>query len=185
MDTQNKWPLYIAIGLPVIFIIGLIGVVYIPQLFAEQPKYDFVYITRNLSEPYGQTYTVEQGKIVKQYLPPPIDYKSSEVKDYRSVLLESIYLYDVETDKSRELTLEEAQALTIDQNPKSPDGYIFTTGQNNGGVVTEMFGGNRNYNSRYLKNGFYSKQIYLTQEGNSRNYYYDYNSNGFIGWVIK
>lgn len=184
MDTQNKWPLYIAIGLPVLFVVGLIGAVYIPQLFTKPAQYDFVYITRNLSEPYGQTYTVEQGKIVKQYLPPPVDYKLSEVKDYRSVLLESIYLYDVETDKSRELTLEEAQALTIDQNPKSPDGYIFKSGQNSGGVVTDMFGGNRDYSASYLKNGFYSKRIYLTQEKSSRNYY-GYGPGDFIGWVIK
>jgi hypothetical protein len=184
MDTQNKWPLYIAIGLPVLFIAGLIGAVYIPQLFAKPAQYDFLYAVRNSNEYYGQTYVVEKGKIVKRYLPPPVELKPTDVKNYQAVVIDSIYLYEVASDKSRELTLEEAQALNLDQNPKAPDGYMLTGGQTDGGLITGLFGGNRDYNARYLKNGFYSKQIYLTQ-ADSRSYYYGPGGINFLGWVIK
>lgn len=184
MDTQNKWPLYIAIGLPVLFIVGLICAVYIPQFFAKPPQYDFLYTVHISNDYYGQSYVVEKGKVVRRYLPPPVDYKPAGAKDYQSTTLESIYLYEVSKDKSRELSLEEAQTLTLDQNPQAPDGYMLTGAQTNGGVVTELFGGNRNYSARYLKNGFYSKQVYLTQSS-SKPYYYGPEGINFLGWVTK
>ena len=47
MNEESKLSLYIAIGLPIFFLIGLIGVVAVPKFFAEEPQYDFVYKTRN------------------------------------------------------------------------------------------------------------------------------------------
>lgn len=187
MNNQSKWPVYIAIILPTIFIVGLIGVVFLPQLFTEKPKYDFIYKVSDRNQlNYGYSFSVLNGKIAKQYNPPPAytakDLTSEQLAQYEKSAgyIEKLYLYNVTTDISKQISFEEAEQYVVNSDLVSPDGFALEGANGDGGIITGMFGGSRNYNTLYLKKGFYSKEAKL-----QTSVYYYGNQNVLLGWVIK
>ena len=195
MNQDNKWSLYIAIGLPIVFLVLLVGAFAVPKIFAEEPQYDFIYKTRNADysgRSYGYSYVISDGKISKNYNPPSV-YESKEltpaqIANYKSTAgdLDNLYVYEVGPGNSRRVTIDEANAYSLDTNSVSPDGFVLEPANNGGGgggIVRELFGGeSRNYNTLYLKKGFYSKAVRL-QDGQP--YYSYYSDNAFMAWIKK
>jgi hypothetical protein len=172
---RKNLPLILGFAIPILMVVFVIGTIYVPALIVK-PHYGFVYATGNRYYDYGDHYVVESGKVIKKTIPVPKN--STNNYPYQDNL--KLYIYDTEKDSSKEITLDEAQKLTLDQNIKSPDGFVLDQGYGNSGIF-ELFGSNRDYNAHYLKKGIVSKKIYLTTPSNN---IYSYNGDiQFLGWV--
>ncbi|HYE22118.1 MAG TPA: hypothetical protein VD998_00845, partial [Verrucomicrobiae bacterium] len=88
-----------------------------------------------------------------------------------------LYYYDVESDSSKEISLEDAQKYNLDSNQKSPDGFEVVRGNNSGGVFPFFFDGGFEYNTLYIRGGHYTKKINVTLDPH---YYYNFK---VLGWV--
>ncbi|MEK7644827.1 MAG: hypothetical protein AAB391_00685 [Patescibacteria group bacterium] len=188
MNNQTK--IVIAGALPVLILLFIIGSVLLPRLFFT-PKYDFIYtiesgcnyycngwVPYSLADASPNTF----GVLKKNPLPtPPVDVKTADPH------YPKLYLYQAASDTFSEISFERANSLgKLTGDGSAPDG---TSVSNNygghGGLFGELFGGGYryNYNSLYLKNGTWNKEITIRNSA-SPNTYYDY-ANGFrlISWV--
>jgi hypothetical protein len=145
---------------------------------AITPKYDFLYYVRDYNKSYcfnGDIYTVAKGKI-----------KIAEIVNSKEIGCN----YDVQTDPPKiykysavdgiqsQISLEDAQKLTLDNNPISPDGLSIRNGDSYNAGIFELFGGvNRNYNQINLIDSKGNAKV--VDIGTSYNYNFV-----FVGWVI-
>ena len=114
MKTKNT-PLIIGIAVPVLFIIIMMAVVYLPKL-SINPKHDFIYTLNDTYEQYRNTYKVEDGKIA--IYANPINTYSTYKGDYPD-----LYIYDIEKSTSKMISQSEVSKLSLEPGPSSPDGY--------------------------------------------------------------
>lgn len=151
MNTKHM-PLIVAITLPVIFVLILALVTLVPNM-SIKPQHDFIYtIPDEKSYDYGydlvrykNSYDLKDGKIVLKPIssaPVPRDKALSEVV-YENAPL--IYYYDIQNQTSREITFKEAQELTLQKGPSSPDGYTISYDTNHEGIF-ELFGSENDAN---------------------------------------
>src|SRR4051812_7664420 len=114
MINKQKLPLIIGLAIPVLMILFVAGAVYVPRFFLH-PQYDFVYVNGDY---YYRQYSVENGKLIRQVLPedPKLYYP-------KPTQPEKFFVYDIQTDTSKEISFSDAQKLVLDSNLKSPDGY--------------------------------------------------------------
>ncbi len=182
MNTKHT-PLIVAIALPVVFVIVLALVVLIPNM-SIKPQHDFIYISPNSpgyandfgTVQYRNTYDLKEDKIVLKPLTlVPTPDKSFPVPVYENA--PTIYYYDIEDQASREISLEEAQKLSLQKGPASPDGYTVSYDMNHEGVF-EIFGSQ-------------DKSAYIISKGNGKkplmgivgsDMYYQAELN-IIGWI--
>lgn len=188
--------LILAFALPLVFIIGVAISV---KLSANKPTttYNFIYATCsdgvNYPGPYCQAYlnkryAVEDGKIVVHEVSTStlsgegLDIKMAQVEDSGDYNYTSrLFLHDTDTNESREVTLEEAETLTLNSLSTSPDGFTISGDYDRrGGEPFFIFGGYSNF-GYYLKKGSDKKRLNLVKN----NEYYDDSNFHFIGWVTK
>jgi hypothetical protein len=174
MNKKNL-PLIIGIAVPLLMIAFVAVSVYLP-VFLTKPQHDFIYLN---GDEYGSGYgyRVEGDKLIRTNIPyQPSDPKSlipgttlAEVK---------FYYYDVSEDTSTEISFEKAQEYRLDSNYSSPDGFEVVYGNSTRGVFPFFFGGNFDYNTRYIRGHNYAKKLNLNLTSQD---YYD----GFrlLGWV--
>lgn len=185
MNNQTK--IVIAGALPVLILLFIIGSVLLPRLFFT-PKYDFIYTVESGCTYYCNSWVpysfspANFGALMKNPLPvPPADMKAADP------YYPKLYLYQAATDSFSEISLERANSLgRLTGDGSAPDGTTVSNSYGgHGGLFGEIFGGGYryNYNSLYLKNGTWNKEITIRNSA-SPNAYYDY-ANGFrlVSWV--
>lgn len=165
-------PLIFALSIPALLIIGVALSIYLPTLFIK-PQYNFLFSTGG-DYYYRNEYTVEGDKLVKKPVALP-----KAVQDGKEP---ELYLYDVQKNISTKISLVDAQALSLDSNPMSPDGFELTYGSDGGGVFPFFYWSDRDYGSRFLKGHGVAKKINLPNIAS-----YDYYSGNFqfLGWIKK
>ena len=175
MNIKKNLPLIFGIAIPLLMIIFVALSIYIPQLFVK-PQYNFLYLigNNNCYIPGGnniKVYSVQGGTISKN---DQAGLCSNSVKGTR------FFIYDVSTNKNREVTMEEAINLKLDNNFQSPDGFKIINGSSNEGFFPFFSYSSSDYNTWYLSGHNVSKKINIQQNGYT--YYYDF---VFLGWINK
>src|SRR5574343_41801 len=182
--------LIIGLSLPIL-LIAIVLISVIAQKMMFKPQFDFVYTV----DPYcnynclyyssypWNSYKVVDGKIVKETAIPKTN--PSNPSDKFEPLYPKIYKYSVKANTFSEISLEDAQKITLTDGGSAPDGTVVVGDDNRigGGVLSEILvGGYNSYKySLYLKNGSISKKIFV-RNGEQDNYYAikDFH---LIGWV--
>ena len=151
--------------------------IYVPKLFAPQPQYNFLYVDGSgYYTGYGGQYAIRDGKLLKTEVKPmPKDIAASYVAPPYE---EQLFIYNVKTDQSVQISFQEAQKMQLDSSTKSPDGFEVIYGNGNGGIFPLFFGGynSYDYNARYLKGHTTTKKLNLSPSTY-------YNNFRFLGWI--
>lgn len=175
MDTiKRNITLVIGISIPILMILFVAGSIYLPGLFI-QPHYNFVYL--NGDDLYYSRakyqYVVQNGTLQR------IEAGLSDGTSNSQPRIESkLYLHDVKTNTSTEISFADAQRLYLDSNTKSTDGFEIVSGSYGRGFFPFFYGERSDYNARYLQGHNVTKKLNL-QSTDSSHYY----SFRFIGWV--
>jgi len=161
---KEKLPLLVGIGLPILLILYVAVTSYIPSLFVK-PKYNFVYATNSY---YDYNINVIGGKISVE--PRYTNYGARTYRPQQPTL----FLYDVTEDKSKQISLAQAQTYTLDPSNKSPDGFTVGRRESDGYSYFPFFFGG------------YDRGTYLMGKGLNRKIVdQDYYNFKFIGWVVN
>jgi len=171
--TYQDWSLRLAFALPIVLIVVVAGVVYLPRLWAQPAQYDFVYTRDMSSEPPAPGMRcsrawVENGSLVKWE-----GYNSDGKNDTSCENI--LYRYDAATGQSRRISFDEASTLKYQASVRSEDGYEVKWVFGNSGP----FGGSSEP-AMYLSGQGTSKKLQLT--GIDPNSVYNFQ---FIGWIEK
>lgn len=178
--------LLLAFALPIIFVVGVAVSV---ELSDRQPttSYNFVYATCSDSySPYCNNYLQKRFSVIDDKITVN-EIATSTLTDFKEPMPENfnnymprLFLYDVQTKDSREITLTEAENLSLSGLLTSPDGYTISGEYTrNGGDAFFVFGGYSSY-GYYLKKGDEKKRLNLINDNG--NYYED--NFRLIGWVL-
>ena len=183
--------LIVGILLPIIFIIVIAVILYLPQL-AVNPTHDFIY---TLEDRYGSdvgynhTYDIEGDEIVLKKLSRegfessrasvPINIINTST-DESEIVAPDLYYYDVENHRSNQISLEEAKSYAVVPGPTSPDGYVIEYNSGNYGIF-ELFGSSRDSRGYYIRQSDGAGSEKLTSIAGDRGYYY--RNLKLIGWI--
>jgi hypothetical protein len=171
MDMKKNATLIIGISIPIIMVILVALSIYVPTLFMH-PQYNFLYLTGE--DYYSQyTYSISGNTLTREVNPRDKDNSSFSYPNRE----QKIYLYDINTNESREVSYEEARRLVLDSSEKSPDGYEVTNGGYGDGFFPFFIRGS--HSGQYIKNGSFSKKLNTQLSGS---YYYNFH---FLGWIRK
>lgn len=140
------------------------------------------------SQDYQNFYEVEDGHIkltkvqsndTKEKIPNPELSPTPINKPNLTQVPESasLYLYDVDSDTSRLLTLEEAQKYNLNPGPYSADGYTVSYLYSNDAVFG-LFG-SKNEQGYFISKGKWQKKINVTTGDD----YWGYGNFQIIGWL--
>lgn len=162
MNNRINIPLVFAILIPIAMIIFIASSIYLPSLFIK-PQSSFIYSTESYNASYR--YEVVNKRLEKVIFSDNYSYSPSQYPP-------TLFFHDVTSNKSREITFEEAQSLNINPSQKSDDGFEIVDGSYSSG----LFGFSTSYGTYFLKKGSYSKKLNLNTAGN----YYGFK---FLGWV--
>ena len=128
MFTRKNVPLIIGIAVPILTVAAIAIGIYAPRLYTH-PQQSFVFV----EQPYytgtyygcsgaGVTYSVINGKVTQQEPKmPQLDTVAPPTQPCTGID-EKVYLYDVKTDKSTELTAEQAASYSVTAGGESVDG---------------------------------------------------------------
>jgi len=196
---KENLPIVIGLAIPVVMVLVIAGVIYGESAFSSipAPTQNFVYALGDSvvgASVYGYAPSVPSNPCTKEYYRVasgtlkkyPIDLKDIDTQYCKDVLADQkeplFFLHDVNSNTSTRLTYEEASALTLDNTPKSKDGYEYTQNINRGdiGILGVFGGGNYDYNARYLKND--SRYEKMNLQIPTETYY---GPDVFLGWVSK
>lgn len=200
---MSKWirenlVLISGIVLPVLLVGGFFILSRAPRMMADPPQYDFVLVgyRYDYQHPadYYLSFEVRNGKLTGRAIPK--DASSANFNRQHA----GIFRYNAAAntfdeivfelpedleglDEPVTLTLDETAELKLDKRRQSPDGYSyeFLGYRGRGGLLGEMFGMRRRYESNYvLKKG----QAYFDLPQPFSNPYYQ-NDLHFMGWVVE
>lgn len=186
---KKNFAVLAAFALPILLIIVVIITAYVPSLFVST-DYNFIYSVCTTGGDYNyynrcnidlqNRYSVSDGKLVVNEADPTKDsdrdgIPDNKEEDYRL----RIFLHDTGKNESREIKLEEAQMLKLNDLLTSPDGVTIST-QYNQGTDFLFFGGNSNYGLYLTKGGSRSRLELINP---AERYYYRENFQ-FIGWIL-
>jgi hypothetical protein len=170
-------PLLIGIALPIVFIIIISLVLFLPTL-GIQPEHDFIYSSEGTwSSSYYQfknVYLVKDDRIILASAPPTGSRDESSRQD-KPIL----YKYNVKDNSVHQITYEEAQQYTLDPGPSSSDGYLVKYEYNHDGLFEIFDGGNSDQ-------GYYIEKENAKKRLNGLSNGYPYSSEGnfkFLGWI--
>lgn len=170
----KHFPLIVGISLPLIFIFIISIVIFGPSLFVK-PQHNFLYTTEGTYYGYNQgyqnTYKVENQRITLD----PIAPRENEIQPQ---VAPTLYLYNVTTNSSHQITLQEAQGYTIDAGPSSPDGYTVAYEYSHDGIF-ELFGSNGNDSGYFIFKDNGRKKL----NGIVGNQRWDNEGFKLIGWI--
>ena len=176
MYAKKNISLVIGIAIPLLMILFVAGSIYVPTLFVKPASVNFLYETGD-EYPYAAArYVVEKGKLTKDES-SAVQNQNSNYPSVKPQISTKLFVHDVAKNESREVSFEEAQALSLNTNVLSPDGFEIVNGSNGGGVFPFFYSGN-DYNSRYLSGHGVSKKLNLRL--NNGNYYGSFR---FLGWI--
>jgi hypothetical protein len=173
MKIKNL-PLIIGIALPVVFILIISVVIFTPSFFIK-PSHNFLYTVSDnyygYDQAYRNTYNVEQNRIVLEAVP------AKENWTYKGDV-PTLYLYEVRTNASHQITLDEAKGYVLDPGPSSPDGYTVAYQYSHNGVF-ELFGSNNDNSGYFISKGSGKKRL----NGLTGDRYWNQGNFRLIGWI--
>jgi hypothetical protein len=186
---KNNFAMVVAFSLPVLLIVAIALSTYLPALFIST-DYNFVYssCTDGTNNYYSyrcdnylqQRYSVVNGQLVVNDVDPALDSDNDGIPDAKEGYTARLFLHDTQSNQTKEITLEEAQSLTLNELITSPDGVSVSSHYDRGADFFFVFNGGSTY-GYYLVKGNTKSKLNLINE-NSRNYYRD--NFQFIGWVL-
>jgi len=167
---KKNLPLYIGVALPLVFIIIIAAIVYLPSTFVN-PKHNFIYVVEDY-ETYKNNFTIKDDKIVlvpavKLY--PEVDYKY--YKDHPN-----IYLYDFSKNASYEISFEDLKNYSVVKGPSSPDGYSIVRHEGPAGIF-EIFGSYDGNDGKFIVSPNGAKKKMVGVEGET------YQNINVVGWI--
>ena len=184
--------------LPVLLVGGFFVLSNAPRMLADPPKYDFVMVAyrydyQNPSD-YYLSFEVRDGTLTGRALPKD-ENNANFNRQYAS-----IFRYDAGANTFEEIVFElpeglegieepiplplaETSDLKLDKRSQSPDGYTFEFlgYRGRGGLLGEMFGMRRRYESDYVLK---KDRAYVDLPKPATGPYYQ-NDLHFMGWVIE
>ena len=172
--------LYIALSIPVLIVVVLALVIYVPRYTTKKPAYNFIYSRADdRYYPSSSEYSVRQGEITVETIPTPIPAPNERLMAPVASQEPRLFLYDVSANSEKEISLEDAKQLTLDDSTISPDGFTVERGGQGGGVFP-FFMDNGDYNSLYLSKGSYNVRLNINSSDFNNSLY----NVRFIGWVL-
>lgn len=184
---KKNFAIVLAFVLPIALIAIIALSTYFPSLFLST-NYNFVYSSCTDGTNYypyycnnylQKRYSVVNGKIVVNSIDPAQDSDKDGVPDINENYTARIFLHDTKKNESREITLEEAQSLSLNGLLTSPDGVTVSSNYDRGADFFFLFDGGSSY-GYYLTKGKSRSKLNLIN--NDDRYYYR-NNFQFIGWV--
>jgi hypothetical protein len=186
------------IVLPVLLVGGFFLLNKAPRILSDPPEYDFVLVGYRYDYQHPSNYylsfEVRDGKLTGRAVPRDeqnvnINRQYAGIFRYdaaSATFTEIVYelpegLDDI--DEPIPLELAETSGLKLDKRRQSPDGYVFEfLGYSGwGGLLGEMFGMRRRYESGYVLK---KDSVYIDLPRPAADPYYQ-NDLHFMGWVIE
>jgi hypothetical protein len=187
------------IVLPVLLIVGFFILSKVPAMLADPPKYDFLLVGYRYDYQHPANYylnfEVRDGKLTGRAVTKG-EGNSNYNRQYAG-----IFRYDADSNSFDEIVYElpqgldeieqpipllltETNDLTLDKRSESPDGYSFEFlgYRGRGGLLGEMFGMGRRYESNYVLK---KDSAYFELPKPATDAYYNQNDLHFMGWVIE
>ncbi|MFZ2125208.1 MAG: hypothetical protein WA087_00295 [Candidatus Saccharimonadales bacterium] len=156
------------ISIPILMIIFVAASIYLPALFIK-PQYNFVY---TIDSYYNSArYVVINNRLTSE---ANSDYYSRSEQGPSK-----LYLYDVKSDKSQEISYDTASSFSLSSNTESLDGFSVVNGESSGGFFPFYYSSS-GHDNFYIKNGNSSKKLNDIKLNESS--YYNFR---FLGWVNK
>lgn len=188
---KKNFAILLAFLLPIALIAIVALSTYLPSLFLST-DYNFVYTActdgAKYHYPYRcdnylqKRYIVAGNKLVVNPVDTTVDVDKNGVPDFNESYTDRIFLHDTKKNESREITLEEAQAMTLNSLLTSPDGVTVSSHDGReGGDFFFIFGGGSSSYGYYLTKGKSRSKINLI---NSADWYYGRDNFQFVGWVL-
>lgn len=187
---KKNFALLLAFLLPILLIVIVAISTYLPSLFIKT-NYNFIYTscTDNNKNyyPYNcdsylqKRYAVLDDKFIINNVDLSQDLDKNGVPDFKQNYSDRIFLHDTQTNESREISLKEAQTMTLSGLLTSPDGITVSSHYDRAGGDFFIFGGGYSSYGYYLTKGNSRSKINLI---NSSDRYYYQNNFQFIGWVL-
>lgn len=164
LQIQKLLPIFL-VAIPFLLIALSLGLIYLPYLYTPKPQVDFIYLDEDILGCQAYFVYVENGKLMKkanrntQYCPD---------KDQSN-----IYYHNVVENRSRKISFEEAQKLSLEKNSKSPDGFTLDDQYSSSGGF--LFPYSSSSAMFLIKDSISFKQDLDTDTYNTQ----------FLGWVLK
>ena len=191
MENSTNKPILIGIAfaLPLLFIGVIVLTTTIPSSRLTT-EYDFVYATcnegqnvysYNCSGYLNQYYDVVDGTLTIKVVPEDSDSDRDLIPDVKENYRTRLFVHDVDTNQSREITFDEVQSYSLRDLITSPDDVSveFEASRSRGFF---LFYDSRSNNGYYLTKGSARKELNLIDDG--AQYYYSGNFM-FVGWVLS
>jgi hypothetical protein len=170
MINKKNIPLYIALAIPVLMILLVAALIYLPGI-GQKPRVNFLYMTGTYVYDYGYGsggYQVSGGHLVYNMPTNPSNYVQSGDANF--------YLYNVSTGQSQEVTLAQAESYNLDPSNVSSDGYTVQQGNASGGDF--LFGSpSGDYTDWFIKGHNRAFKLNLKLVGS------EYSNFRFLGWT--
>lgn len=172
--------LYFALALPLLFTLVVSAIVLGPRLLSKSPAYGFLYAT-NLNA-YAGPYSL---KVIEGTLRRVERTCASPCHGHEQA--PRLFVYDVKTRRSTEVSLEEAYRLKLDPSQESPDGYRIERGGYSGGGFLLPFGSGRYDQNTYLVGpaGRFKLNLATPNAFFDSPYSYGYFNTQLIGWITS
>lgn len=189
---KKNFAILLAFILPIVLIVVVALSTYLPSLFLST-NYNFIYTscTDGINYHYSyncdnylqKRYSVVGNKLVVNNIDPTWDSDRDKIPDINESYGARIFLHDTAKNESREITLEEAQTLTLNSLITSPDGITVSSHYDrNRGEFFFIFGGGSSSYGYYLTKGKIKSKLNLIN--NTDQYYYQ-NNFQFVGWILS
>jgi hypothetical protein len=175
---KKNLSLLLGITLPIVMILLVAASIYLPAMLPaifKPPQYNFLYSLGS-----GSAYFVQDGKLqlvsvkAAKNLAKTAAISTAVEKPAQSIKKEKFFIYEVKHNKNTALSFKEAQALHLDTNPQSIDG--FSVIKNSGHEF--LFWSSGDCCSFYIKNTYLAKRLHIANS--PMNYLNDFH---FIGWI--
>ncbi|MBI4135038.1 MAG: hypothetical protein HY471_02955 [Candidatus Sungbacteria bacterium] len=185
---KKNFAIVLAFALPIALIAIIALSTYLPSLFLST-DYNFIYSSCREGTNYyrydcsnylQKRYSVVNGRIAVNSPDPGEDSDKDGVLDVNESYTARIFLHDTKENESREITSEEAEALTLSGLLTSPDGITVSGNYDRGADFFFLFDGGSSY-GYYLTKGRSRSKLNLISNGDRYYYQGDFQ---FIGWVL-
>ena len=172
MDNRTNWSLAVAVSLPVLMVVVVALSIYVPSRF--QPfNGQFLYaVQENGYYGVGTGLQVVQGKLRETPLTRPPYAVNASTPTVQ------LYLHDIASNQSRDITLEQAKILTLDPGPRSASGLQIEFGTQMQGLVPFVIFPSPDYSAVYAKGDRGSLKLNVRTKSGAY-----FNQFQFIGWV--
>lgn len=194
---KKNFAILLAFLLPILLIVIVALSTYLPSLFLST-HYNFIYAScpdgtsrypyncdnydYNYLQKLQKHFSVVNNKLVVVPIDPSQDLNENKIPDIKENYTLRIFLHDTQKNESHEITLEEAQTLTLNSLLTSPDGVTVSNNYSyNGDDFFFPFGGRSSSYGYYLNKGNSHRKLNLIN--NNDRYYYQ-NNFQFLGWVL-